>query len=670
VTKLAGALPRGAVGPIDLVPWLLTASSGGAAPVELDVVAVDRVTEAADGSIRLGGAGERFAAVATWTPLAELVGGWSVLLDISHRPSFDAVEATIAVAVHVAADRTPEWLIPGLFFGENRPAESTAAYPRWVPEASGNDPFAAADWWFRSDRAATPAILASGGGVRASLATTETSPLGQTGVGFGTVRTARGEQREIRLSFPYREAPVVYDGSPTPAPPDLPTHRWEPGETVRLSFRATIVEDRPEASTPILRAFHDWLAPSAPLRPWVGPAEAATLAADGLLRWHFRPNEGVLIETAAFERGGDGSGLEPGDRLAMHVAWLSGAPAAYALLAHGRRVGRDDAAAAGRRVLHAIATHLAPCGTFWAQWTAADGWGKGWTPGPDALHARTLGEAALFLARALALEPHDEWRAALTSNLAFIATSERNGGIPSAWNGRTGEPLSFAGTAPLAWVPPLVAGGRLLDDPGLLDVARRVGERFAPDVEAGRLCGAPEDVDLGPTSEDGYVAILAYVALARAAGNQPEAARWIRLARLAADWTLTFRYTYDVDFPAGSILAEHDFGTRGADLASPANQHLHAYGLICSEELLEVARLTGDDHYRERARETYACFRQFIARHEGDFEARRGMAPERFYQTRYDGPKGWIGPLSHAWCLGLLLHASEVAATRPELVAP
>ena len=52
-------------------------------------------------------------------------------------------------------------------------------------------------------------------------------------------------------------------------------------------------------------------------------------------------------------------------------------------------------------------------------------------------------------------------------------------------------------------------------------------------------------------------------------------------ARRAADWMLTFRYTYDVAFPETTLLGRYGFRTRGADQASPANQHLHAFGLIC-----------------------------------------------------------------------------------------
>jgi hypothetical protein len=153
----------------------------------------------------------------------------------------------------------------------------------------------------------------------------------------------------------------------------------------------------------------------------------------------------------------------------------------------------------------------------------------------------------------------------------------------------------------------------------------------------------------------------------RQAADDTERGRWLDLARRAADWMLTFRYAWDVELPPDSALGRIGFRTRGADMASPANQHLHAYGLICSGDLLDLAAWTGDVTYRDRARETFASFRQSIARSDGQLGARRGMTPERYYQTRYDGPKGEVGALSHAWCLGLLLDAAEVAIARPEL---
>ena len=654
------------VGPADLVPWLLDATGPEGELVAR--VAVNEAAEAADGTVTMRGSRGRFAVEARWTPLATAIHGWDVAMDLTVDGD-EALDASIAIAVQLPVDEDPAWLVPAVFYGENRSAQSRAHHPRWVAdriEANG-DPFASPEWWFRADRCSIPAVLATAAGLRVAVATREMSPVGQAGVGFGTVETPDGPRRELRLSFPYRELPVVYDGSAEALPPDRPTHRWHPGETITLTARVYAVPAGRNASGRILRDLHDWLAAGPPLEPAVSVDEAATLAADGLLRWHDRPADGVLIETAAFLRVGKKNAVEPGDRLAMHVAWLSGAPAAYALLLHGLRTRRSDAVDAARRVLDGIASNLAPCGTFWGQWTADRGWTKGWTPGRDALHARTLAEATLFMIRAAALTGDAAWRTAAASNVAFVAECQRaDGSIPSAWNGRTGAPLAWAGTAGLAWVPALVEAGQLLGDRALLGAARHAGRRYARDVEAERLAGAPEDVDLAPTSEDGYVALMAYVALARSAdeGDRPG---WLPIARHAADWMLSFRYAYDVDLPADGDLARIGFRSRGADMASPANQHLHVYGLICTSELLELARLARDPWYAERAIEAFDCARQVIVREDGELGGLRGMMPERLFQTRYVGPKGSVGRLSHAWCLGLLLNAAELAARVPEL---
>jgi hypothetical protein len=76
-------------------------------------------------------------------------------------------------------------------------------------------------------------------------------------------------------------------------------------------------------------------------------------------------------------------------------------------------------------------------------------------------------------------------------------------------------------------------------------------------------------------------------------------------------------------------------------------------------ELLRLADATGDDHYRATTLEHLDCFRQLVARYDGDFGARRGMAAERYLQTDCFGPKGTLDPLSHAWSVGVLLLACE-----------
>jgi len=185
----------------------------------------------------------------------------------------------------------------------------------------------------------------------------------------------------------------------------------------------------------------------------------------------------------------------------------------------------------------------------------------------------------------------------------------------------------------MAWIPALVEAGHV-------DEARRAGSHYA---QFDTWYGAPEDVDLAPTSEDAYAAVMAYVALED----------WDN-ARRAADWMLTFRYSYDVEFSESTLLGRYAFRTYGADQASPANQHLHAFGLVCLPELMRLG-----EPYRASALQNIECFRQFIAREDGDFGARRGMAVERYFQTDCFGPKGELDPLSHAWSIGVLLLACE-----------
>ena len=83
--------------------------------------------------------------------------------------------------------------------------------------------------------------------------------------------------------------------------------------------------------------------------------------------------------------------------------------------------------------------------------------------------------------------------------------------------------------------------------------------------------------------------------------------------------------------------------------------------------MVQLARHTGDRYYLETTRRNFDCFRQFIARQDGDFDAYRGMASERYYQTDCFQAKGMLLTLSHAWSVGVLLLAAEAALELPEL---
>jgi hypothetical protein len=172
------------------------------------------------------------------------------------------------------------------------------------------------------------------------------------------------------------------------------------------------------------------------------------------------------------------------------------------------------------------------------------------------------------------------------------------------------------------------------------------------------IYGAPEDVHLTPTSEDAYNAVVSYVLLYE---DDHKNEKWLQLSQHAADWMMTFRWTYNLEFPEFTMLKQLDFRSRGSDQASPSNQHLHNYGLFCVPEMLRLWRYTKDDYYLDRTRDNLACFMQCIARADGDFNAYKGMVTERYYNTNCFQPKGMLLTLSHAWSVGVILYAAQEA---------
>ncbi|MHB1235596.1 MAG: hypothetical protein ACYCZK_07970 [Microbacteriaceae bacterium] len=603
-------------------------------------------------------ADERFRIAVTVTPGD--AGEHRVELEVAYLGA-EPVDAAVRFRVLLPDAPDPWWLIPGAFYGENRPAACTRMFPRF--EVGGDDPqgMVSDHWEFRADRCATPAVFAWGASGGAALVAEERSPLGMAGVGFA--HDAATATASIHLTFPFREGPVSYYGSAVPLPAEVTTHHWQPGERARVGFSCHDLGVDRHAYAPILRRVREAQAQAqaSPVTPWLPVAEAAEIAAEGLLRWHYDPDPGVLLETVGFDREVSGRDGKPVDRQAMHVGWVSGIPWAFALLTHGRRVGDAAQQAAATRVIDFICENLSPSGSFWGTWYRDGGWSQSWTPIKRGLHARTLAEATLFLLRCLELGEdirmqRPAWRAAARSNLDLIVGRQRtDGNVGSVHHAETGEVLSWSGAAGLTWVAALAEAARWDADGRYLAAAVRAGEYYAAFVEGEFIFGAPEDVDLAPTSEDGYAAVMAYIALHRRTGQ----ARWLELARRAADWMLTFRYSYNVTFDPRSMLGVYGFATRGADQASPSNQHLHAYGLVCTDEMYALSDALGDRYYRQAANETLACFRQLVASRDGQVNSYRGMITERYYQTECFQPKGMLLTLSHAWCAGVLLLACE-----------
>ena len=577
---------------------------------------------------------------------------------VSLGPDPDHLALEIAYALEPAGP--VRWLIPGCFYGDNRLPECATAYPRYA-EGGIDDPLCSDRWTVRMDRASHPAVFAFTDSATVALVTGPDSPLGMPGLGF----TGAGDERCLRLTFPALEEPISYAGDGRIEAPERRTHAFAAGEIQTLRFELHLLPAGAHAYDRVLRAIHLELEDEHPAPLGVDLEPAARACAEGLVRWHYRPDPGVLVETAAFDRTRASI-----DRLEMHVAWLSGAPTACALLDYGRSREREDLAAAAVKVLDTVARGLAPCGAFYDRWTPS-GWRTGWNRDPNLLHARTAAEATLFMVRALRSEEargieHPAWRRAVRSNLDHARRTQRaDGTIGSYVDALTGRVAEWRGAAGLPWIAALSEASALFDDPADLEAAARAGDHYRRFVDEEFIYGAPEDIHLAPSSEDGYNAVLAYVALFQSTGSRG----WLEPARRAADWTMSFRFSYNLDFPQGSTLRAAGFRSRGADLASPCNPHLHFYGSICLPEMMHLFAQTGDRYYLDRTREHLLGALQLLIHADGELGGLPGMITERAYNTASFGPKGEILPVSHAWSLGLTLYACQAAIRHPALLA-
>ena len=202
------------------------------------------------------------------------------------------------------------------------------------------------------------------------------------------------------------------------------------------------------------------------------------------------------------------------------------------------------------------------------------------------------------------------------------------------------------------------------------------------------------------------IAALRLAGALRRAGR-PVDPRLVQQAERAADWVLTWTYTWNVPLMGGTLLASTGFGTRGwsdvsvqnrcchpytpaAPLAAVAaelgrfssvglsdvsvqNRHLHVYS--ANAEMLRLAGEAGGDrgeYYRRQARRMLAPLVRTIARP----ECRWGMdedgeQTEQYNQTNYIQhpwdpvcrPRGgiarWFVPWITVWVLSVCLDFLE-----------
>jgi hypothetical protein len=586
-------------------------------------------------------------------------------LDVEIRIENATDDLRLRVGAHMvlSGEADPRWLVPGFFYGNNRPPGSTRVYPTYSEINRDLRKLVSNHWAVRSDRAATPLVCAWTYGCFAYIATEgvfgrsreNLDGVGMTGLQFGSEEG----QPTLGVEFPYREVPVKFSFCHEDKIEPEETYVILP-KTTPMVVRFTLGLGQPDlhAYSPVIRHLYHRFEENNPTPPEGTLESQEHLAHTGLLRWHFDSRQAAIYESASFDRhfGRKGTYTE---RAHMHAGWLSGALPAYALLWAGREGKHVDSINAGTSVLNKFTAALSPAGTIFPVWTEENGWSCSFGPEDGTAHSRTIAEGVLFLLRAIGLEikhnaNHQQWFEAALSSLNYAMGAQReDGAFPTYYDLTTGRPTSYDGCGGLPWLAAFATGCSLLQKPHFKEVAIKAGEYYSSFIRNGLLYGTVEDLHCVPTSDDCHWALIAYIALYELDRDT----KWLGLARKAADLALSWRFTYNVAFSRGSLLGRYGVLTRGGDITSVASPGVGCQGLVSYRELLKLAAYTGDDYYRLRAEDGRRFAQQLVIREDGQFNARAGMVAGLIFHTDWWQPKGMLLTLSNAMAGGLFKYA-------------
>jgi len=606
-------------------------------------------------------------------------------------PAGESFAATCRIILPETA--TPFWCIPGLFWGDNQQDTTGQYYPRFRAGMDAPRRFESSFWELSVARAAQPLVAMFDGEGWWIL---EVEPAVDdlcASVGF----SFENGRPVLLATLPASERPYRHVGHDYTMPV-TGTSQVGTSRQIVWAVRAVRIEgDRTSLLDFLQSNYHA----SGNFDRQVSALDLARVTRNALLNWHYHPESHYFRYTVAFDRVGQqiaeayGASL---DRHEMGLGWVSGWVVFEALIEWAVKYQDTAALDAVESTWQNLTTAgvVSPSGYWWTRFApprgrapgifdsrSADGFDGNWMANPEHLHLRTLGDAVWRAARSLrrhganlrCAEALLEQAKRQSERVADLARS--GWPLPISVDAHTGEPAGLKGTAGMIWISvwaELAAMGEWTDT---ALIAQGLDHHRA-DVESGQLYGAPEDVGECVTSEDIYIAVNAYLDGYRVTGRAED----LQTAIAAARWLYVWRKSFDNLIDPRTLVGVYQLRSRGGDLASFKNNHLHLYGLDVEESLFELSRLTGDDHWRELAEDHWHFAAQLTPVVDGQFNAYEGMVTEQFYfidwsalgnsvrlfedderRSNYDvGPHyrnhGNLAGFSHAWCTAFVLRSA------------
>ncbi|MCE9589188.1 MAG: hypothetical protein K8S99_01545 [Planctomycetes bacterium] len=535
----------------------------------------------------------------------------------------------LSLELSVAAE--PFHIIPGFLWGDGNLAHSTPGLiPNLTTQHAGNiscSPY----WECRADRATHPVSLLITPGVVAAVSIdpySEGKPYGdgaddfiRNGV-FAQV-AADGAPDACGVTLGYGNLPKTFRLSEQFLPS---TAHFITAGVARGKLFLFPASSRLDAHR-VIRHLYDDLRDTP--RPPISPERAARDIVDAFLdvNWHGadgKNGDGSSSGVASPYFGGkpfieNFANMRCMDeqkthliawRTAPEIGWTGGAVLGYPLLAAGHRFNNPVAVERGLYKLDWVANAYNPAsGLLWDVSGKNEGtrlnW---WWSGPltsDAHFAYTNGSALSYLLRG-ALYTRDTMKLPAERTTKWIDTSVKaldtiiqlqlpNGSFGCSYAGDRRailEPLGFAG----AWfLPALALAHRITGEKRFLDAALRSLPFYHHSVRGLDCWGTPMDAWRAHDSE-GVLGFIRGVLLLHETTRDPAL---LRLASDGAEYEYLWRYAYNTRPQCRPLKGSH-WNACGGTITNASGANVHTMGVYLSRELIELARLTGDDYHARR----------------------------------------------------------------------
>lgn len=259
----------------------------------------------------------------------------------------------------------------------------------------------------------------------------------------------------------------------------------------------------------------------------------------------------------------------------------------------------------------------------------------------SAVDTCNLGYAAAEYARCYRLmrelgEDRSEWLE-LARGICdfFVEHYSSEYGFGKSWDARSGELLDGGGTIGAYVIMGLVEVGQTTGDARYTACARDAFEFYARRDLDRFTCTAGALDTVCVDKETSGALIIGGIQLYEATGD----ARYLEDARRAAYYFCSWMFYYDAAYAPDSDFARYGWHTTGGTSVSAQHHHIDGWGAAMSGWLLKLARYTGDERWRVRARLMFANAAQCVALSEGEpvrgRRRPRGSQNEAFLHCRW-----------------------------------